>query len=118
MKHTDLIVWKKSVDLTVEIYKTTAQFPRIETYGLQSQMRRSAITIPSNISEGEGRASKRETRHFYNIARGSVMELETQTVIAFRLGYLAPDIASSLQARINEVGRILTAMIKKMTMPS
>jgi four helix bundle protein len=118
MKHIDLIVWKKSVDLAVEIYKTTADFPRIETYGLQSQMRRSAISIPSNISEGEGRASKRETRQFYNIARGSAMELETQTVIALRLGYLAPEIASSLQARIGEVGRIVTAMIKNMTMPN
>ena len=85
--YKDLIVWQKAVDLVVEIYKLTSVFPRSETYGLTSQMRRSAISIPSNIAEGRRKSSRKDYRHFLTIAYGSGAELETQVEIAKRLSF-------------------------------
>ena len=88
MKVQDLHIWKKSVDLVEEIYKITNSFPESEKFGLVSQMRRCAISIPSNISEGYGRKSQGELLQFLGIARGSLCELETQILIAERLKFL------------------------------
>ena len=87
MDHKDLDVWKKSMDLVEEVYNWTKLFPDVEKYGLISQMRRAAISIPSNIAEGSARKGDKELIYFVNIAIGSVSELETQYIIALRLGF-------------------------------
>src|SRR5690606_15035286 len=86
--HKDLDVWKLSVELVLDIYKITKNFPKEEIYGLTSQIRRSAISIPSNIAEGAGRNSKKEYVHFLYNSMGSLSELETQLMIAEKIGYL------------------------------
>jgi four helix bundle protein len=86
--HKDLEVWKKSVDLVSNTYKITESFPDKEIYGLTNQIRRSAVSVPSNIAEGAARSSKKEFIQFLYIALGSLAELETQMIIASRLGYL------------------------------
>ena len=86
--HKDLDVWKRSMDLVTAIYRTTRDFPKEEVYGLTNQMRRSVVSIPSNIAEGASRNSKKEFIQFLYIALGSVSELETQILIAQNLAYL------------------------------
>ncbi|MDR3235900.1 MAG: four helix bundle protein [Prevotellaceae bacterium] len=88
MNHKDLEVWKTSMDLVVTIYSITKQFPKEEQYGLVSQMQRAAVSVPSNIAEGCGRKSHKETHHFLSIALGSLAEIETQLLIAIRLEYI------------------------------
>jgi four helix bundle protein len=88
MNHKDLNVWKFSMDLVELVYQETAKFPKEEQYGLVSQMRRAAISIPSNISEGSGRKGDKELIQFIAIALGSVVELETQYLIAVRLRFI------------------------------
>lgn len=88
--HKDLDVWKLGMDLVTNVYLMTKEFPKIEMYGLTSQMRRSAVSIPSNIAEGAARQSNKENLQFLYIALGSLSELETQAIIASRLAYLQP----------------------------
>ncbi len=85
--YTDLAVWQKSMTLVRDIYLQTRNFPKEELFGLTSQIRRAAVSIPSNIAEGQGRLSKREFKQFLAIARGSLLELETQLLIVKGLGY-------------------------------
>src|SRR5690606_11874318 len=87
MDHKELDVWKKSMDLVETVYSISANFPKEERYGLASQMRRAAVSIPSNIAEGTARKSNKELLQFISIAMGSAAELETQYLIAIRLGY-------------------------------
>lgn len=87
-KYQDLKFWRKSKDLCVEIYRLTKDFPKSEDYGLQSQMRKSAISLPSNIAEGAGRSSNKDFRRFLDIANGSAYELDKQLIIAFEVGYV------------------------------
>jgi four helix bundle protein len=84
----DLKVWEMSIDFVTKIYKITTSFPSSETYGLTSQIRRAAVSIPSNIAEGSGRKNSKEFIQFLYVANGSLSEVETQLEIAFRLGYL------------------------------
>lgn len=100
MEHKDLDVWKYSMDLVEEIYTMSSKFPDDERYGLTSQIRRSAISIPSNIAEGSGRKSDKELIQFISIALGSLTELETQYLIAIRLKY------------IDETDELMTLIIK------
>jgi four helix bundle protein len=86
--YRDLVVWQKAMELVTEIYKATERFPKEEIYGLTSQLRRAAISVPSNIAEGQGRLTKKEFHHFLGYARGSLLEMETQLLIAQNLGYL------------------------------
>jgi len=86
--HKDLDVWKRAINLVENIYKVTKEFPKEEIYGLSSQIRRTAVSIPSNISEGAGRSSVNEYVRFLYIALGSISELETQLIIADRLKYI------------------------------
>jgi four helix bundle protein len=86
--YKDLIVWQKAMDLTEMVYQATKAFPREELYGLTNQVRRAAVSIPSNIAEGQARQSTAEFRNFLSLARGSLAEVETQLMIAQRLGYL------------------------------
>src|SRR6476659_1156091 len=91
--YQDLVAWQKAMDLVELVYGATRGFPREEVYGLTSQVRRAAVSVPSNIAEGQGRASTKEFLHHLSIARGSLFEVETQVLVAQRLGYLPPDTA-------------------------
>ncbi|MEX1262311.1 MAG: four helix bundle protein [Balneolaceae bacterium] len=87
--YKELKVWNKSVNLATDIYKQTKNFPKSEIYGITSQIRRSAISISSNIAEGAGRSGKKEFKHFLNISNGSAFELETQIIISKKLEYIS-----------------------------
>jgi four helix bundle protein len=112
--YQDLIGWKKSIALVTEVYRCTERFPRPEMYGLTSQIRRAAISIPSNIAEGQGRRSRGEFKQFLGNARGSVFELESQIIIARNLGYLDEDQAKALLNQITEVGRIINGLLSSL----
>jgi four helix bundle protein len=110
--YRDLVAWQKSIVLVTEIYKATKLFPREEIFGLVSQLRRAAVSIPSNIAEGHGRLSNADRKHFVSQARGSVLELETQILIAHNLGYLSLDESQRLDSLASEVGRIINGLLK------
>lgn len=97
--YKDLKAWQKSVDLTLEVYRCTQRFPGTETYGLTSQMRRAAVSIASNIAEGKDKSSDGKCIVFLSHARGSLHELETQTLIAQKLGYLQDGAATNRRPR-------------------
>jgi four helix bundle protein len=107
--YKDLLVWQKAIALVTQVYVETKGFPREETYGLTSQIRRSAISIPSNIAEGQARLTPGEFRHFLGIARGSLAELETQLIVAQKLGLLTE--TASLLSQTAEVGRMLSGLM-------
>ena len=109
--YRDLKAWQKAMELVTAIYGYTQKFPKEETYGLTSQMRRAAVSIPSNIAEGQGRRLEGDFRHFLRNARGSLLELETQILIAENLRFLAQRDAEMLLTRSAEVGRILNGLI-------
>ena len=112
--YKELKVWQKAMDLVVEVYKITNILPKYETYGLSDQMRRSAVSIPSNIAEGQERHSIVEFIRFLNIARGSYSEIDTQLLICKRLGYVQElDIEKALTLS-NEVGKMLSALISSL----
>lgn len=110
--HKDLKVWQESMDLVVEVYRLTKHFPKEELYALTSQMKRSAISIPSNISEGAGRKGKAEYCRFLYIALGSASELETQIEIAYRLNFIS-DI-KDLDLKIRFIKNMLSKLIKSL----
>ncbi len=109
--YQDLVAWQKAVDLVTEIYRMTRGFPPDEIYGLTSQLRRAAVSIPSNIAEGQGRLSKGEFRQFLGQARGSLLEVETQTIIARNLGFLEDATAKNTLQKSAEVNRILNGLL-------
>jgi len=109
--YKDLIVWQKAMDLVSALYDVTEAFPKRETYSLTDQMRRAAVSVPSNIAEGQAHYSNREFRHFLRHSRGSLAELETQVLIAQRRNYLSESQAVELMKRADEVGRILSGLI-------
>ena len=109
----DLRIWQESMDLAVETYRATTGFPREETYGLISQMRRAAVSVPSNIAEGKGHRSDPEFVRFLFHARGSLMELQTQLLIARRLEYLSEEKANELVRSSDSIARGLNALINK-----
>ncbi|MFC1818272.1 four helix bundle protein [Thermodesulfobacteriota bacterium] len=110
----ELKVWEKAYQLCLDLYKATAEFPNEEKYGLSSQMRRSAISIPSNIAEGYGRKTIPDYVRCLYIAYGSTCELETQTLLSGDLSYLNKADQSSLLEKIKEVERMLMALIKSL----
>lgn len=105
----DLIVWQKSYRLVLEIYKITKRFPKSENYGLSQQMRRAAVSIPSNIAEGYGRKHKAEYHQFLAVAYGSLLELETQYLLAIDLKYVSKNV--SIEQLLKEVGSMLYRML-------
>jgi four helix bundle protein len=109
--HKDLILWQKSLDLTAEVHRLTVRLPRHEVFGLSSQIRRAAVSIPSNVAEGAARRTTREFIAFLHIARGSFAELETQLLLARKVGYLADPELVPVLIRLDEVGRLLNAVI-------
>ena len=110
--HKDLEVWKKSIDFVTELYKITAIFPKEELYGLTSQMRRAAVSIPSNIAEGAARKSNKEFIQFLYIALGSTVEIETQLIISKNLMLIDEVSFIELDKERNEIGRMLLGLIK------
>jgi four helix bundle protein len=106
----DLVVWRKSMRLCLQIYQLTRQFPREETYGLASQMRRAGVSAPSNIAEGFGRRSAADYRAFLAMARGSILEIETQLEIARELKYSDPKLLARASELAEEVSRMLWAL--------
>lgn len=110
--YRDLRVWQRAMELTLLVYGESRAFPREELYGLVSQMRRAAVSIPSNIAEGKGRLTDRDRSHFFYQARGSLLELETQILIAARLGYIVKPHADSLMGLSAELGRMLNSLIQ------
>jgi four helix bundle protein len=108
--YRELKVWQRSIDLTEKIYRLTESFPPAEVYGLSSQMRRAAVSIASNVAEGWGRRSRREYSKFILIARGSNDELQTQLVIAERLGFGEPAALSRAMELSDETGRMLNGL--------
>lgn len=110
--HKDLTVWKKSMNLVILIYKFTSQFPKEELFGLTSQMRRVAVSIPSNIAEGHGRHSEKELIRFLFISLGSAAELETQLLLSRRLDFLDEDSYNQLNELHNEIIKMLVALIR------
>jgi four helix bundle protein len=109
--YRDLIAWKKSMGFVSEVYRATQGFPREELYGLSSQLRRAAVSVPSNIAEGQAHYSPREFHRFLSHARGS-LEIETQIMIAQDLAYLSSDQAERLLLKAAELGRILNGLIR------
>lgn len=107
----DLRVWQNSLKLSIAIYRATAEFPKHELYGLGQQMRRAAVSVPSNIAEGKGRRSNREFAQFLYHARGSLLELETQILIARELQYISKEIEKGISAEAEKVGRSLSGLI-------
>jgi four helix bundle protein len=110
----ELVVWKKSIELALSVYRLTAQFPDVERFGLTNQMRRAAVSISSNIAEGAGRATNGEFLQFLGIARGSNFELESQCVIARGLGFGKQQDLQEAEKLSNEVGRLLSLLIKSL----
>ncbi len=111
----DLRVWQEAMTLTTEIYRSTTIFPRHELYGLSQQMRRAAVSVPSNIAEGKGHRSNKEFVHFLLHARGSLLELQTQLMIAEELLYFGKEEAERLLGLAEAVGRALSGLINSMS---
>jgi four helix bundle protein len=113
----NLVVWQKAHVLALKVYTHSATFPKDEVYGLRSQIRSSAVSIPSNLAESCGRATGPDRLKFLHIAMGSACELEYQVLLAQDLGYIQPDISESIDQGIGEVKRMLAALIKKLQSP-
>ncbi len=111
--YKELIVWKRAMELTKAAYALTRCLPREENFALADQIRRSAVSVPSNIAEGYGRTSAKEYARFLSMARGSGYELETQLMLCVELGYLRQDEIEIASGLINEVSKMLTAIIMK-----
>jgi len=112
--YKELKVWQKSYQLCLEIYRITKRFPKEETYGLVSQIRRAAVSVPSNIAEGYGRKTTPEYVRFLYIAYGSNCELETQILLSGDLGYMERDKLEMVQKDLGEVERMIKALIKSL----
>ncbi len=113
-KYKDLEVWKKSVDLTEKVYQLTDSFPDKERFGLISQIRRCAVSIPSNIAEGAGRNGKKEFNHFLSISVGSLFELETQLIISNRVNYIEKEKLDEILQEISTIHRMLIGLKKSL----
>ena len=112
--HRDLIVWQKAVQLVVYLYEVTRTFPKEETYGLTSQIRRAATSIPANIAEGQGRRLAGEYQHFLGTARGSLWELDTHLEVSFLLNYITQQQYQELRSKMDEVGRMLNGLLRSL----
>lgn len=109
--YRDLIVWEKAMDLAVEVHPIAVSFAKHEMFALTSQINRAAISIPSNIAEGQGRRTTGEFIHFLGIAKGSLNELETQVTLALRYDYIPDAVHDRILENTNEVGRLLNGLI-------
>ncbi len=112
--YRQLIAWQKSMRFVADVYRVTRKFPKWELYGLVSQLRRASISVPSNVAEGQGMRSTGEFKHFLGIARGSLLETETQVLLALELQYLSPEDSERLLAESAGVGRIINGLINSL----
>lgn len=112
MNHKDLEVWKKSMELVIDIYKITQKFPDTEKFGLINQIRRAAVSVPSNIAEGCARNSDKDNLRFVDIACGSLAEIETQLLISVQLEYCEMSKVQILIDKIDNIGRMLSGLKK------
>jgi four helix bundle protein len=108
--YRDLDVWKISIEFVKEVYRLTSKFPRTEVYGLTNQIRKAAVSIPSNIAEGQGRNSSKEFKHFLAVSLGSAAELETQLIIAKEINYLTADELNPLLSTLDIIRKMLRAL--------
>lgn len=113
--HLDLDVWKRSIEFVTLIYQLTGKFPKSEIYGITSQIRRSAVSIPSNIAEGAGRTSKKEFSHFLSISLGSLAELETQLIISDNLNYLDSGLLNDLISKLSSIRKMIFGLKKSIS---
>jgi four helix bundle protein len=112
--HRDLIVWQKAMDLSVTVYDLASQFPASELYRMVGQITRAAVSVPANIAEGRARSTRKDYANFLAIAQGSLAETETYVLLAVRLGFTNESAAQPSLALIDEVGRMLTSLRKRM----
>ena len=112
--YRDLLVWQKGIELCLTVYRTCSAFPKSELYGLADQMKRAALSIPSNIAEGQARQHVAEFLQFLSIANGSLAELDTQRIVAARLNFLDHETSSSLEQRITEIRKMLYVLMSKL----
>jgi four helix bundle protein len=112
--YRNLLVWQKAMHLAESIYLATATFPKDERFGLISQLRRAAVSVPSNIAEGQGRGNDGHFIQFLGMSRGSLHEVETQLILSARLGFLSTELQSALLAQTKEVGRLTSALINSL----
>ena len=112
--YADFEVWQAAMDLVTHVYRISRRFPKEEMYGLTSQLRRAAVSVPSNIAEGKGRHSDRELTQFLCHARGSLFEIETQLEIAERLTYITKEESESLRCEATRVGQMLNGLIRSL----
>jgi four helix bundle protein len=112
--YSDLEVWKKAIDLCEVVYQCCANFPKSEWYALSDQMRRAAVSVPSNIAEGQARQYPSEFRQFLAVAKGSLAELDTQRIIAARLHFITEEQSANLETRITEIRKMLWALTESL----
>ncbi|NEP86914.1 MAG: four helix bundle protein [Okeania sp. SIO2C2] len=112
--HREQYIWKRGVKMAINCYQITQHFPTSELYGLTSQIRRSCVSVPSNIAEGYGRTSKVEYIHFLRIALGSLRELDTQLIIAKAVNLAKPELFNSIIQEVDELQRLIIATIRKL----
>ena len=113
--YRDLLVWQKAMELVAEVYRVVKKLPREEQYALSDQMRRAAVSIPSNIAEGQARNSTKEFIRFLSMAKGSLAELETQCFICIALSYISEKDLQAALSLSDELGKMLTALIQKLS---
>ncbi len=112
--YKELVVWQRAMDLVTEVYRVTERFPKHERFGLISQVRRAAVSVPSNIAEGQGRVSVGEFKQFLGHARGPLFEVETQVLIARNLEIVSKDGIQRLCELVDEVGRLINGLIRSL----
>ena len=113
-KFKELKVWQKSIHLVTTIYSATSGFPKEEIYGITSQIRRCAVSIPSNIAEGAGRGTKKDFSHFLDVAKGSSFELETQLIISKELGLIENNVFASILSELEKIQKMITGLQKSL----
>jgi len=113
-----LIAWQRAMDVAVEVHRISKSFPREELFGLTSQMRRSAVSIASNIAEGQGRGRSKDFARFLKVANGSRQELETQVILAHAFGYLSEADRDNILSLAAEVGRLIAGLLKSLRTPA
>ena len=114
LSYKDLVVWQKSMELVVNVYRLTLKLPQDERRGLMSQMRGAVVSVPSNIAEGYGRQAKGEYRHHLSISRGSLLELETQLLVCEKVGYLENLQTQKVLGEIQQISKMLGSLINKL----
>ena len=112
--YRDLLVWQRALELAVRIYRVSEKFPKSEIYGLTSQLRRAAVSVPSNVAEGYGRSSRKEYLQFLSVAQGSLKELETQIILAQRLSYTSEKDAEDVLSASETVGKMLGGLMRSL----